>query len=462
MKNRILNISLVGLLLSLLSSCGIYSKYEPDRPEFIGSLYEPIASDSVSFDTISLSDMSWREFFSDSSLRYLIELGLDSNVDLKVARLRVEAAQATLKASRLAFAPSVGIDVQGGVSVNSSGSALTYSVGPSASWEIDIFGRLLNAKRGAAAALEQSQAYRQAVQTQLISSIANSYYTLLMLDEQLEISRRTHKNWKENVRTLSAMKRAGKTNEASVLLAKSNELNVESSVLDLEKQIRIQENSLCALLGVPPMEIRRGRLIDQEFTGYLSVGVPLQLLSRRPDVRQAEMNLAQAFYATNAARSEFYPKVTLNGTFGWTNGSGLNIINPSTWLLNAVGQLVAPLFNRGATKARVKIAQTQQQEALLMFRQSLLDAGTEVNNALIQWQTANKRIEVDKKQILNLQAAVWNTRLLMRNGLASYLEVLTSQQNLLQAELQAVTDKYEEIQGVISLYHALGGGSDME
>lgn len=459
---KIIVIAIIAAGLSyLMGGCGIYTRYERPQTEYAETFRAPLGGDSILLDTITAADITWQEFFTDSFLRNWIEVGLENNTDLNTARLRVEQAEAALQASRLAFVPSVslGADVGWNGSVGGS-SGLSYTVAPTAEWEVDIFGRLLNAKRGARAALEQSHAYRQAVQTRLISSIANSYYTLLMLDAQLEISRRTQINWKENVRTMTALKRAGKTNEAAVLLARSNELSVEGSILTLEKQIMEQENAVYALLGISPTEMPRGRLFDQNFPKDLSVGVPLQLLSRRPDVKQAEAALAQAFYATNAVRSEFYPKITIGGTFGWTNGSGVNILNPGYWLFQTVGSLVQPLFNRGTTKAKLRIAKAQQEEALLTFRQSLLDAGTEVDNALLQWQTARKRLEVDRKQVLHLQAAVWNTRLLMRNGLTSYLEVLTSQQNLLEAELTEATDKYDEIQGVISLYHALGGGAD--
>ena len=290
-----------------------------------------------------------------------------------------------------------------------------------------------------------------------MATIADSYYTLLMLDQQLAISRRTLDTWEENIRTMEALKRAGKTNEAAVLQAKSNRLSVEGSVLTLTRQIAQQQNSLCALLGVTPHTIRRGELAEQSFPEVLHTGVPAQLLSRRPDVRQAEMNLAQAFYNTNAARSEFYPKITLGGTLGWSS-AGAAIANPSSWILNAVAGLVQPVFAKGQNKARLRTAQARQEQALLQFRQSLLDAGTEVNNALIQWQTAKERLEIDKRQIVHLRAAVWNTKLLMKHGLTNYLEVLTAQQNLLQAELTEISDKYAEIQGVIHLYHALGGG----
>ena len=379
---------------------------------------------------------------------------------MKIAQLRVEQAEATLLASQLAFVPNVSLSAQGGLS-QYTGSQLnkSYNIAVTADWELDIFGKQLNAARGADAALEQTKAYKQAVQTSLIATIANSYFTLLMLDEQLEISRRTLDTWEENIRTLEALKRAGKTNEAAVLQAKANRLNVEASVLTLERRIIEQENSMSVLLGMAPVMLLRGKLNEQTFPEELSVGIPLQLLSFRPDVRQAEYALAEAFYASNAARAVFYPTISLGGSAGWTN-NGATITNPSGWLLNAIGSLVQPLLNQGNNIARLKIAEAQQEEALLLFRQSLLDAGAEVNNALMQWQTARKRIEIGKKQIVNLQAAIWNTRLLMKHGSANYLEVLTAQQNLLQAELMQVSDRYEEIQGVISLFHALGGGMD--
>ncbi len=439
-----------------LGGCGIYTKYQrPEVTDVVNRLYTPSNPD----DSTSIASLEWEDLFTDERLQTLIRTGLRNNTDLNVARLKVVEAEAVLKTSKLAYVPSVAFSADGSVSnYDFERTSTGYSAGFDIGWELDIFGRLTNAKRGAQAALLASEAYRQAVQTQLVATIADSYYTLLMLDEQLAISRRTLDNWEENIRTLEALKRAGKTNEAAVLQAKSNRLSVEGSVLTLTRQIAQQQNSLCALLGVTPHDIRRGNLAEQEFPEVLYTGIPAQLLSRRPDVRQAEMNLAQAFYNTNAARSEFYPKITLGGTLGWTS-AGAAIANPGSWLLNAVAGLVQPIFAKGQNKARLRTAQARQEQALLLFRQSLLDAGTEVNNALIQWQTAKERLEVDKKQILHLRAAVWNTKLLMKHGLTNYLEVLTAQQNLLQAELTEISDRYSEIQGVIQLYHSLGGGA---
>ena len=333
-----------------------------------------------------------------------------------------------------------------------------FSASIGASWQADIFGSLRNSKRKAQAALEQSEAYRQAVQTQLVATIANSYYTLLMLDEQLNISTRTMKTWDESIRTLEALKRAGKTNEAAVLQAKANKLSVEANILTLEKEILAVENSMCALLGLVPMPITRGTLAEQQLPQTLSAGVPAELLSRRPDVRQAELALAQTFYSVNSAKASFYPNLSLSGALGWTTGNGNIVLDPGSLIANLIASVTQPVFGRGVNKARLQTAQAQHEQAAYRFRQSLLDAGVEVNNALTMWQTAQKRLELGKKQIVNLQAAVWNTQLLMKHGNADYLEVLTAQKNLLQAELTEASDRFDEIKSVINLYQALGGG----
>ena len=436
------------LLLVTMNSCALYKDYERPEIDFVDSLYNRIPAAD---DYESIASLTWKELFADTLLQNLIEIGLKNNTDLEIARLKVEQAEATLQTSKLAFYPNVSFSAQAGVN-NKDG--FNYSITPTASWEIDAFGRLHNTKKGAEAALAATEAFQQAIQTQLVATIANSYYTLLMLDEQLEISKRTLNTWEENIRTLSALKRAGKTNEAAVLQAKANKVNVEASILTLEKQIIEQENSLSALLGLVPQEFERNELSQQVFPDTLLMGLPLSSLVNRPDVRQAEYKLVEAFYATNVARSYFYPSITLSGSGGWAGING----NPGDWIYNAVAGLVQPIFNQGKNKARVKISEAQRQEALLNFKQTLLDAGTEANNALVSWQTARKRLDSDKLQIMYLKGAVFNTQLLMKNGQATYIEVLTAQKNLLQAELTETNDKFLEIQSVITLYHALGGG----
>ncbi len=463
-KTITMKIKLITLSVSclLLSSCGIYTTYE--RPSDINTdgLYgQDLNEEAVAVDTASIASLSWRELFTDSHLQTLIEHALQSNTDLLSAQQRIKEAEATLSSAKLAYLPSFMLTPQGGVSsFDKSKGSWTYTGIASASWEIDIFGKLTNAKRRSKALYLQSLEYEQAVSTSLIANVANLYYTLLMLDEQYRISEETAVNWRESVRAMRAMMAAGMTNEASVSQSEANCRQVEASLLDLKQQIKEVENSLSILLGEVPGGIERGHLAGQDFPEDLTVGVPLQLLSRRPDVKSAELSLVSAFYSTNAARSAFYPSITLSGTAGWTNSAGNMIINPGKLLLSAVGALTQPLFNKGLNIAQLKIAKAQQEEAKLAFQQALLNAGSEVNNALTQVQTARGKTELRTGQITSLENAVRSTQLLMQHGTSTYLEVLTAQQSLLSAQLTQVADRFDEIQGIINLYQALGGGRD--
>lgn len=438
----------------LMTGCSIYKPYS--RPEVqTEGLYRDLEETR---DTASIATLGWRNLFSDKNLQALIEKGLERNTNLRVAHIRVKAAEAVLMNARLSYLPSVVLTPDGSISGTEGAKAIkTYNLAASASWEIDLFGKVTNAKREALAALEGSRAYRQAVETQLIATIANSYYMLLMLDRQLIISEQTLITWKETEHSIEALKRAGKSNDAAVLQAKANRLALEASVVSIRKSIRETENVLSALLADTSHDIMRGALQKQQFPDTLSAGLPIQLLANRPDVRQAEWNLAQAYYATNAARSAFYPSLTLSGSTGWTNNVGGVVVNPGSWLLSAVGSLMQPLFNKGTNIANLRQAKARQEEALLLFQQSLLDAGKEVNNALTRWQSARIRIDYVNQQIMTLQEAVRKTELLMQHTSTNYLEVLTARQRLLEAELTQAQDKFEEIQGVIDLYHAVGG-----
>lgn len=446
-------------MLSGLSSCSVYRTYKRPDVAVIDSLYrQPVLSADTA---VSIADLSWKELFTDPQLQNLIETGLRNNSDLGIARLRVKEAEALLKSAKLSYLPSISLNPQGTIGKAEHGNTTkSYDLAASASWEVDIFGRLTNARREACAVLEQNESYRQAVQTQLIATIANNYYMLLMLDEQLRITRRTAENWAENLRVMKALKKAGQATDMAVAQTEAGKLSVDASLLSLEKEIAGLENSFSALLGTAPTRIERSVLDAQSFPDTLLVGVPLQLLQRRPDVRQSEAALAAAFYVTNQARAAFYPSITLGGSAGWTNAAGAVVTNPGQWLLSAVGSLVQPLFNRGQNIANLKVAKARQEEAMLSFRQSLLDAGMEVNNALVQWQTARGRLVLDERQVASLASAVRSAELLMKHSSQNYLEVLTARQTLLQAELDAASDRFDEIQGVISLYHALGGGID--
>lgn len=438
----------------LMTGCSIYKPYS--RPEVqTEGLYRDLEETK---DTASIATLGWRNLFSDKNLQALIDKGLERNTDLRVAHTRVKAAEAVLMNARLSYLPSVVLAPDGSISGTEGAKAIkTYNLAASASWEIDLFGKVTNAKREALAALEGSRAYRQAVETQLIATIANSYYMLLMLDRQLIISEQTLITWKETEHSIEALKRAGKSNDAAVLQAKANRLALEASVVSIRKSIRETENGLSALLADTSHDIMLGALQKQQFPDTLSAGLPVQLLANRPDVRQAEWNLAQAYYATNAARSAFYPSLTLSGSTGWTNNVGGVVVNPGSWLFSAVGSLMQPLFNKGTNIANLRQAKARQEEALLLFQQSLLDAGKEVNNALTRWQSARIRMDYVNQQIMTLQEAVRKTELLMQHTSTNYLEVLTARQRLLEAELTQAQDKFEEIQGVIDLYHAVGG-----
>ncbi len=455
MKIKII-ISTVAALT--LSSCGIYTTYKP-ATEVPDDLYgrEVAAADTSG----NFSNLDWREIFTDPQLQALIEQGLQSNTDLQSARLRVEEAEATLMSARLAYLPSFALAPQGTVSSFDGGKATqTYSIPVTASWELDIFGRIRNAKRQAKALLEQSHDYRQAVQTQLISGIANTYYTLLMLDEQLAISIQTEKSWKETVESTRALMDAGLANDAAVSQMEATYYSISTSILDLREQINQVENSLSLLLAETPHNIERSKLSGQSLPEHFAVGIPVQMLAGRPDVRSAEHALESAFYVTNQARSAFYPSIVLSGSAGWTNSAGSMIVNPGKFLASAIGSLTQPLFNRGANIAQLKIAKAQQEEARLAFQQSLLNAGSEVNDALMKYQTAKEKSDLYEKQLTALEKASESTSLLMTYGNTTYLEVLTARQSLLSARLTQVANRFAEIQGMISLYQALGGGRD--
>ena len=456
MKKHIILLSAAGLLFS---SCGVYTKYKPATEVPDGLYGEEIATFTESTDgspvapedslDLGLGGMDWHELFTDPHLQALIEQGLQNNTDYQSAQLRVEEAEATLLSAKLAFLPSFALAPQGTVSSFDSHKATqTYSLPVTASWELDIFGRMRNAKKQSKALYAQSQDYRQAVRTQLIAGIANTYYTLLMLDQQLAISRQTEETWRETVASTRALMNAGMANESAVSQMEATYYQVQTSVLDLEEQINQVENSLALLLA------------EQQFPVGFSIGIPVQMLSCRPDVRSAERTLEAAFYGTNAARSAFYPSITLGGSAGWTNSAGSMIVNPGKFLASAVGSLTQPLFARGQVIAQYRIARAQQEEASLAFQQTLLNAGSEVNDALTAWQTSLSKSELLDKQVASLQTAARSTSLLMEHGNTTYLEVLTARQTLLNAQLAQTANRFSEIQSLINLYKALGGGQE--
>ncbi len=440
----------------MLSGCGIYTKYKPATEVPEGLFGEEVnATDSVN----SLGNLSWREVFTDPQLQSLIEKGLQNNTNLLTAQQRVKESEATLLSSKLAYLPALALAPQGTASSYDRAKATqTYTLPVTASWELDIFGRVRNGKRQAQALLAQSKDYEQAVKTQLIANIANTYYTLLMLDEQIRIAESTEQVWKESVEKTQALMDVGLTTEAAVAQTEAAYHSVRTTVLDLHDQLKQTENALCNVLAEVPHAIGRGKLGGQVLPESFSVGVPLQLLSNRPDVRNAERGLESAFYGVNQARSSFYPSIVLSGSAGWSNNSGAGIVNPGKLLASAVGSLTQPLFNKGQNIAQYKIAKAKQEEARLNFQQTVLNAGVEVNNALTSYQTAKEKSEEYDKQVESLERAVEKTALLMEHGNTTYLEVLTARQTLLSAQLTQVSNRFAQMQSVVTIYQALGGG----
>ena len=410
-----------------------------------------------------LGAKAWREFFTDPQLQALIERGLAQSVSMRQLDLQIQEAQEYLRCSKLAYIPSLAIAPQGQLSSFDWSKPLKfYTVPLSASWQVGSFGQLRNAKKTAEVGVEQTRVAKQAVQQALVANIANIYYSLCMLDAQLAISEQTAKNWRESVEMTRKLMAAGRSNKAAVAQSEANCYNVEANLLDLKEAIVEAENALCTILGETPHHIERGTLASFQAPAAIETGVPMALLQNRPDVKQAELKLASAFYAVNSAQASFYPALTLSGTLGFTNNGNSVELNPGKWLWNALGQLAQPIFQNGRLRAQKRVALMQQEEAKMAFEQSLVAAGNEVNTALMKLQTAQaKRTNIDG-QIRSLTDAVQATEALYKDNVSrqvNYLNVLTAQTGLLSAQLGQLANQYAIISATIEAYQALGGGT---
>ena len=446
----------------LLSSCGLYNKY--DRPEVnaSGIVRDPVSmTDTLAVqDTTSFGNMPWRTVFTDPQLQVLIQQGLDNNPDLLNAALNVHMVETALTVAKLAFLPSVAISPQGTLS-SFDGAAATkaYTLPVSASWNVDLFGNLLSQKRSAQMQLIATKDYQTVVKCNIISGIANLYYTLLMLDRQVEIVSDMEKLTKETWEKMKFMheNRIGYRSTA-VQSAEAAYYSVQSQKVDLQRQIRECENSLSLLIAQPAQTIKRGTFAGQSLPTNLSTGVAVQMLSNRADVHANEMALAQCFYDVETARSRFYPNLTVTGTAAFTNQQGA--VNPGKWLLSAVGSLVQPIFQHGQIVAGLKVAKDKYEQAYNTWQNSVLKAGNEVSNALVSYNSYAEKATLDGKRVAVLRQNVADTRKLMeQSSNTTYLEVITAQSNLLNAEISEVTDQFNKMQSVVTLYQALGGGA---
>ncbi len=458
---KIRNIILTASAAAMLGSCGIYNKYERPDVNIQGIVRDTASiSDTLAVaDTTSFGNLPWRSVFTDSQLQKLIETGLAHNVNMLNAALNVKMVQAQLVSAKLAFLPAISFSPSGTLSSwDGATPSKIYSLPVQASWSIDLFGNLLNAKRSAQMQLLAMKDYQLVVQTGLVSNIANLYYTLMMLDKQLEIVNSMADLTKETLRIMRLQKDMGRVNETGVQSAEANYYSVLAQASDIKRQIREMENSLSLLLGQPAQTIARGTLDSQSLPTEFSTGVALQMLSNRPDVHYAEMNLAACFYDTNRARSQFYPSINISGSGAYTNSGGMGIVNPGKWLMSAVGSLTQPIFAHGQLVAGLKVAKAKQEQAFNTWQQAVLSAGSEVSNALVLYNSSAEKAELDGKRVDVLQKNVEMTKQLFNSRSASYLEVVTAQQSLLNAQLAKVQDDFYKMQAVVNLYYALGGG----
>ncbi|MBE8726224.1 efflux transporter outer membrane subunit [Flavobacterium hungaricum] len=451
---------------ALLSACSVTSKYE--RPTTLKT--EQLYRDQNASDTTTIADMPWQSVFKDEKLNALIQKGLDQNLNLKNAIENIVQARASLRQSKLAYYPTLqldanathtkqseaGLNFPAGININTL--TTTYKLGLSTSWEADIWGKLSSSKRAALATYLATDAAKQAVQTQLISDIANNYFLLLAYDKQLKITEETLEARIKNVETIKDLKEGAIVTGAAVVQSEANQHAAEVLIPDLKQSIRETENAINVLLGQGSGPIERGELGSQIIPENIAIGMPSQLLENRPDVRQAEFNFRVAFESTNLAKTYFYPSLTLTASGGFSNLQLKDFFDNSIFY-SIIGGLTQPIFNQGKNKLRLTTAQSQQLQAYNNFQQSLLTAGQEVSNSLYAYEMAVAKEDSRAKQIAALEKAVdYTEQLLEYSSATNYTDVLTSQQNLLAAQLSGVNDNLQKLQAVVNLYRALGGG----
>ncbi|MCD8210568.1 MAG: efflux transporter outer membrane subunit [Prevotella sp.] len=454
-----INIIIIVLAAACLSGCGLYHKYERPYVNTEGLVRDVLSPTDtlVVTDTASFGNLPWRSVFTDPQLQALIEKGLANNADMLNATLNIEMVEAQLKAAKLAFVPSFNFSPQGTLSRFDGSTTKTYSLPIDASWNIDLFGNLLNQKRSTQMTLLATKDYQLVVKTKLIANIANMYYTLMMLDEQLNIVNDMISLTKDTWDMMKLQKELGNTKETSVQTAEANYYSVQAQATDLNRQIRETENSLSLLVGQPVQAIDRGKLYDQSLPSEFSTGIGVAMLNNRPDVHYAEMSLAQCFYDVQTARSKFYPSLTISAEGAWTNSGG-TLVNPGKILLSGIASLVQPIFMNGQLRANLKASKVQEEQAYNTWQNAILSAGSEVSNALVLYNSSDEKSRLDASQGESLQKAVEYTRDLFHMGGSTYLEVISAQQSLLNAQLSKVQDDFDKMQAVVNLYYALGGG----
>lgn len=451
------------ILLSTLGSCNIYKKYEIPTDTVLLQQYKE--AQEASIDSMAFGNLQWQSVFTDPVLADLIDQALNNNIDLRNAKLNIDIAHAQLKGARLSYLPSVALAPNGSgskffTSPSSGGMSWGYQIPLSVSWEIDVFAKLLNNKRGAQAAYEQSQDYSRAVRSQIIGGVANTYYAIAAIEAQLAVSRSTAEIWKQNVQTMKDLKEAGTVNEVAVVQSEAQYYGILASITDLEVSLDEMNNTMSLLLGVMPQKWEISPDATLRLPAIIRASVPMYELAMRPDVAAAERNMAVAYYATNSARAAFYPGLNITANGGFTNMLGSMITNPGNFFINLAGSLTAPLFSRGQNIARLKAAKAQQQQAMNTFENTLMSASAEVSDAMTLYEKSAEKQQYLAVQAEKLALAVDYTQELLRLGSynTTYLDVLTAQQSLLSAQISSISARHSEARALINLYQSLGGG----
>ena len=461
MKRSSLYVTLSAVAALSLGSC-ITPAYQRSTSLPVAEQY----STQQAEDSSSLAEMPWQEFFSDPRLCTLIDLALSQNLDLLSAESRIREAEAYYDQSLAAFFPSLNFGAQGDVARPEATQRPTTGtpiygaqLGFTAGWEIDITGKLRSARKRERAHLLQTKAAYGAAQTQLIAQVANLYYQLVATDAQLNVCQTTIETRKESLRTLQLQMNSAKANLLGVSQAAAQLYYAQSLEPQLIAQRHALESSLCVLLGETPHAIQRSTMlsiitVDNE----PSTGYPAQLLARRPDVMQAEQALIAAHQGLNIARAQLYPSLNIQASLNMDLMDWVNL--PTSIFGSVLGGLTQPIFAQGKLQAAKRGAEEQRIQAEYAFLKALLNAQSEVADQLVLCDNTEQQAFYLTKQLGSLQIAAHSAMKLMKNGYASYLDLLYAQEALLGAEQQVIAAHLATAQAKINLYRALGGGWD--
>lgn len=452
-KQHSLKLAIIVISAALLQSCFVAKNYESPKVKT-----DNLFRTTQTLDSTSIATVSWDKLFTDHILQQYINQGLVHNYDIQIALQNLTAAEENMKQGKAGFLPSL----YGNASLLSQdfdqSNFKQYELSGNLSWEADIWGKIRSNKRASVAAYLQTIAVQQAIQTQLVANIASTYYQLLALDAQVKVAEETLINRVESIETIKALKTAGIVNEVSVKQTEAQKFATEIILKDLKYSVKIAENTLSILLGNTPQTIERGLFETQEITADIEVGIPALLLSRRPDVVSAELNFRHSFELTNVARSNFYPSLMISASGGFQSLEIKDWFNANSLFSSVFASLTQPIFNQRKVKTGYDIAKANQQKAYLQFEQTLLLAGKEVSDALADYENETEKLTIRAYKLDALKKAAAYSDELLQYGLVNYLEVLTAKDDALRTELELINNKYRQMDAVINLYKALGGG----